>query len=59
MNPDADSGSGSEKCMMAQPMTRRRNVDVLPCSMHAYTLTRNATYCVMSKMSTVDRSNSS
>ena len=57
MRPEADGES--RKCMMAQPKTRRRDVDVLPCSMHAYMLTRNATYCVMSKMSTVDKSNSS
>lgn len=57
MRPAADGES--RKCMMAQPRTRRRDVDVLPCSTHAYMLTRNATYCVMSKMSTVDKSNSS
>jgi hypothetical protein len=55
----ADADIECKKCLMAQPMTRRRDVDILPCSMHAYTLTRKATYCVMSKMSTVDKSNSS
>jgi hypothetical protein len=33
MGPDANSES--KECMMAQPMTRRRDVDFLPCSRHA------------------------